>query len=128
MATVWRPIVLIGWLRTTWLARDREAAGGRSHLGDVAGRDRAVELPGLAGLADDDEGLAVELGGDLLGLALALEVAGLELGPLGLEALAVGLGGAERLALGQEEVAGIAVADADDVAHLAEAWRCVRAG
>ena len=49
-------------------ARDREAAGV-DRLGEVAGRDRAVELPGLAGLADDDEGLAVELGGDRLGLA-----------------------------------------------------------
>ena len=35
--------------------------------------------------------------------------------------LRVVLGGAERLALRQEEVAGIAVADADDIAHLAEA-------
>ena len=64
-----------------------EAAGGH-RVGEVAGRDRAVELAGLAGLADDDEGLAVELGGDRFGLVLAIEVAGLELGALGLEALA----------------------------------------
>ena len=120
MATVWRPIVLIGWLRTTW-ARATLKPPAVDRVGEVAGRDRAVELAGLAGLADDDEGLAVELRGDRCGLALALEVAGLELGALGFEALGVVLGGAERLALGQQEVAGIAVADADDVAHLAEA-------
>ena len=113
-------MVLIGWLRTTWAAADGEAAG-RHRVGEVAGRHRAVELAGLAGLADDDEGLAVELRGDRSGLALALEVAGFELGALGFEPLGVVLGGAERLALRQKEVAGIAVADADDVAHLAEA-------
>ena len=34
---------------------------------------------------------------------------------------AIGFGGAERLALRQEKVAGEAVLDGDDVAHLAEA-------
>ena len=59
-------------------AVDGEAAR-RDELGDVARRHRAVELAGVAGLADGEEGLAVELGGDRLGLLLQLEVARLEL-------------------------------------------------
>ena len=54
-------------------------------------------------------------------LRLQLEIAGLELRALALEALAIGLGGAERLALRQEEIAGEAVLDGHHVAHLAEA-------
>ncbi len=56
-----------------------------------------------------------------LGFRLALEVAGFELGALAFELLLVGLVGAQRLALRQEEVAGEAVLDLDGVAHLAEA-------
>src|SRR5262249_26371868 len=41
-------------------AADGEAAG-LHHLGEIAGGHRAVELAGLASLADDDEGLAVDL-------------------------------------------------------------------
>ncbi len=78
-------------------------------------------MAGLAGLADDDERLAGEAGRDLLGLRLPLKVARLELVTLGLELLAVGIVGAQRLALRQQEIAGEAVADADDVSHLAEA-------
>ena len=59
--------------------------------------------------------------GDLLGFRLALEVAGLELATLAFELLLVGLVGAQRLALRQQEVAGEAVLDLDGVAHLAEA-------
>ena len=55
-----------------------------------------------------------------LGLLLGLEVARLELDALCLETLLVGLGGAQRLAVRQEEIAGIAVLDFDGLAHLAE--------
>ena len=54
------------------------------------------------------------------GLGAELEITHLELGALGLEPLHVGGGGAQRLALRQQEIAGIAVAHADDLAHLAE--------
>src|SRR5690606_7272835 len=52
---------------------------------------------------------------------LALEVPRLELGALALELLLVGFVGAQRLALRQQEVAGVAVLDLDGFAHLAEA-------
>ena len=84
------------------------------------GRDRAVELAAVAGLAQQDEGLAVQLLGDLLGFLLAFQIARFQLRLLGLEIFAVGLGGAQRLLLRQQEVAGEAVLDAHFVAHLAE--------
>ena len=102
------------WLRSTV----KPSCGHR--LGEVAGRDRTVEHAGLAGLADDDEALAVQLLADDFGLLAALEVAGLELGALRLEMLLVGLRGAQRLAARQEEVARIAVAHLHGLAHLAE--------
>ena len=112
-------MALIAWPICTWCAVDREAAR-LDHVGDVAGRDRAVKLAAVAGLADQDEGLAVQLLGDGLGVLLALQIVGFELRLLGLEIFAVGLGGAQRLLLGQQEVAGEAVLDPDFVAHLAE--------
>ena len=99
---------------------DGEAARGHE-LGDVARGHGAVELAGVAGLADGEEGLAVELGGDRLGLLLELEVARLELGAVLLEALEVVGRRPQRLLLRQQEVARVAVLDVDDVAHLAEA-------
>ena len=114
-----RPELLDRLVEHDLAAVEGEAAGGGG-VGDVAGGDRAVERAAVGGGADHHEGLAVELRRDLLGLLLGLEVARLELGALGLEALEVGFGGAQRLALRQEEVAGVAVLDVDDVAHLAE--------
>src|SRR5690606_34164972 len=102
------------------VAIDRETAGG-DDVGDIAGRDRAVQLARVASLSDGDERLALELGGDGLSLALAGEVVGLELGALAFEADEVVLVGAQGLALRQQEVAGVAVADGHDIAHLAEA-------
>jgi hypothetical protein len=86
----------------------------------VAGGNRTVELTGFAGRTHDHEGLAVELLGDLLGFRLALEVAGFEHRTLGFETGLVGGIGAQRLALGQQEVAGVAVANLYGFAHLAE--------
>ncbi len=101
------------------LAVDREAGGGRGIRG-VARRDRTVERAGVRGRADHDEPLAVELVGQGLGFGLGLEVARLELGLLRFEGLEIGLGRPERLFLRQKEVAGVAVLDGHDLAHLAE--------
>ena len=101
------------------VAHHREAAFGDRGR-DVAGVDRTVEDAGLAGLAQHDEGLAVELGGDGGGFGLALQVARFELGALGLELGDVGLGGAQRLAARQKEVAGEARLHLHHVADLAE--------
>src|SRR5690606_10040180 len=98
---------------------------GDQRLGDVAGRHRAVELAGFGGLADDDDRLALEVGGDLLGFRAAFGIAGLDRLALGLEPGAIGGIGAQCLALGQEVVAGIAVADRDlvsDTASSADAF------
>ena len=57
---------------------------------------------------------------DLVGAALELVVARFEIGALGLELLLVRLGRAQGLAARQQEVAGVAVLDADRVAHVAE--------
>src|SRR6185312_15592443 len=100
--------VLDGLVERHLGAADREAALGDG-LGDVARRNRAVELAAVARLAQQCEGLAFELPGNLLGFGLALQVAGLELRLLGLEVFAVGLVGAQGLLLGQEVVAGEAV-------------------
>ena len=93
----------------------------RGHrVGDVARGDRAVELAALAGLADDDDGDAVELLRHLLRLAAALEILGLELGALLLEIGEVLLGRAQRLLLRQQIVAGKARPHLHDLAHLAQ--------
>ena len=102
-------------------AVDAEAAGG-DHLGQIARGDRAVQLAGVAGLADGEEGLALELAGDGLGFLLQLEVARLQLGALAFEAGEVILRGAQSLLLRQEEVAGVAVLDVDHVAETAPAF------
>ena len=101
------------------IAADVETASG-DRVGDVAGRHGAVKLTGLAGLTQSDEALAVELVGDGLRFVLQLEVAGLKLHALRLEALLVAFVGAQGLALGQKEVAAVTVLDADDIAHLTQ--------
>src|SRR4029079_13172163 len=103
---------------------DLAAFDGESTLGD-RGRDvargaRAIELAGIAGLADDDEAFPLQLIGNRACFRFQLEIARLKLRPLFFEALAIGLGGAQRLALGEEKVACETVLDGDDVAHLAE--------
>src|SRR6478609_10590014 len=67
---------------------DAEAVRGQG-LGDVAGRDRTVEHAGLARLTQHHDRVAVQRLGDRIGLLLELEIAGLELGALRLEALPV---------------------------------------
>src|SRR5580698_5455340 len=70
----------------------------RYRLRDVAGRHRTIELTGFAGLADNDEALAVQFRRDRGGLALELEIARLELMALAFEFLFVAFGGAQSLA------------------------------
>ena len=101
-------------------AVDREAAVG-DHVGEIARGDRAIELAGISRRTNGRERLAVELGVDGLGFFLKFEVARFELHAAALEILAVLIGGAQGLALRQQEVAGKAVFDGDDIAHLAEA-------
>ena len=79
-------------------ALDGEAAGA-GDVGNVARRHRAVELAGLAGLAQHHEGLALQRHGDALGFLAGLQVACLELNLVAFEALAARLVGAQRLAL-----------------------------
>src|SRR3546814_12511571 len=85
---------------------------------DVAAVHRAVELTAFARLADDRDGHPLELGGDLLGLATALQVVGLELRALRLEAGEIVLRRPHRLFLRQEVIAREARLDRPDVAHL----------
>src|SRR4029078_170086 len=71
-------------------------------------------------MADYDEGLAVDLGGELAGFALRLEVLLLEIGAHRFEARLVFAGRAQRLAAREEEIAGKAVFHTDCLAHLAD--------
>ena len=88
---------------------------------DVARGHRAVKLAGFGSLTQHGERLAFQLRHQLVGVALGDEVARLEVGAHRLELALVVLGRAQRLALRQQEIAGIAVAHFHDVADLAEA-------
>jgi hypothetical protein len=89
-------------------------------IGDVANADRAVKLARVRRSANEDEFGAVNAGAGLLGLAAPRRVVGLEPFAVGLEHLAVGFVGAQRLLVRQQEVARVAVLDADDVADRTE--------
>ena len=113
------PMVLIGASSCTCGAVERDAVG-LERDDDVTHRDRAEQLAGFGRLTDHDDVLALDLLGDLGRLALGLEVASLE---IGLHAVVLGAvvgGGAQRLAALEQEIAGIAVANLHDFAHLAE--------
>jgi hypothetical protein len=64
--------------------------------------------------------LSVELFGDGLGFFLSLEIARFNLRPLCLEMLLVVFRRPQRLAARQQKIAGVAVAHAHGLAHLAE--------
>ena len=87
---------------------------------NIAGRNRTIELPRVTGLANDNEALAVDFLGDAGCLALEFQVPGFKLRALVFEAFHIGWRGPECLASRQKEIAGEAVLDGDDVAHLAE--------
>ena len=67
-----------------------------------------------------DELLTIELGRQLLGLLLGLEVARLELRLLCLERGEVHVVGAQGFLLRQKKIAGVAILDGDHFAHLAQ--------
>src|SRR3984957_2886412 len=94
--------------------------GGGQRLGDVARRHGAVELTGLARLADDDHLDAVELGRHLVRAALEFGVARLEIGATNLEFLLIGLSRPQRLTARQQEIARVTVLDAHGVADVSE--------
>ena len=89
-------------------------------FGEIARRHRAVELAAFGGLPQHSKTLAVELPGDLLGLAFLFQIARFQFDLHGVEARLVLLGGAQRLAFGQEVIARKPVLDAHDFAHLSE--------
>ena len=95
---------------------------GGKLLGNVAGGNRTVELTHFAGLTNDDDDLTVKLLGNAAGGCLGLLVTLFNCGALGAELLEIALRGAQCLAAWQEEVAGITVLDADDIAELSEIW------
>ena len=87
------------------LAGHRQAARG-ARLGDVAPGDRAIQAAELTRLADDHHRQPADPFGHPLGLLAALQVLRLKLHALLLEAGEVLLGGAQRLLLRQQVVAG----------------------
>ena len=98
---------------------NRRTGGGR-RLGDVAGRNGAIELPALACLAEYDEALAVERFGCTAGILPTFGVARLENCPIPLELFPVGLARPQRLPLGQEEISRITIPYPHDFSHRAE--------
>jgi len=100
-------------------AIDRDPGLG-DRVGKVAGVDRSVELAALAGLADQHHRQPLQPLGHRLGLATPLQVVRLELAAPGLELLQVLLGGAQRLPLRQQVVAGESGLDPHHFAHLAQ--------
>src|SRR5690606_35057675 len=98
---------------------DRVAGLGQ-RLGDVAGRDRTVELAFRGGIRTDRHRHVGELG--LAGLGVVVHGLGLGfvLGAARLELGQVGLGRRRGLALRDQEVAAVTRLDVDLVAELAE--------
>src|SRR5205085_7416013 len=94
---------------------------GRAKQADeVARRHRAEQLTRLRGLTEHRKALSVDRRCDLPGFTLERERARGEFALHGFEAGAVLLGGAQRLAARQKEIAREAVLDAHDFAHLAQ--------
>src|SRR5216683_2898342 len=100
-------------------ALDLDACGG-SAIGDVARGHRTVELQGLGRLADEDDLEVAHLGADALGFLATLEVLSLQRLTLRFEVGDVVLGGAQRLLLRQQEVAGVTGLHLHHVAQLTE--------
>src|ERR1035441_6978202 len=99
----------------------RSAATFRSEgVGDVGVGDRAEQTPIDTGLLRDVHGPAAHLLAQRLRRCQAVGCDLLELDPLGLELLDRRGGGAARCVRRNEEVAGKAVLDLDDVAEVAE--------
>ncbi len=71
-------------------------------------------------MADQDDLLALDIGRQLFGFAALVGIVRFDLCAVGLEDLLVGLVGAQRLLVGQQEVAGVTVLDGNDIADAAE--------
>ena len=100
-------------------AGDREFRRGGC-VGDVTGGHRTVQLAGFRRLADQHEGRAVQVRAFLASLGGALGVQLLDCFALALEAFHVGVGGAQRFGLRQQEVAGVTRLHRHHVADGAE--------
>ena len=85
--------------------------------GELAALAMQAYDPAFAGLVRPGDLL---VGADNFGFFLGLKVLRFQLGLLGLEGFDVAIIGAQRLALRQQEVAGVAVLDVHDLAHLAK--------
>ena len=119
-AIVNRPIVLIAWSSGTWVRSIGEAAGC-DRIGDVARGDRAVKLAAVAGLAHQRRRSCRRASRPTFSASLLRSrLRASSCAFWRLEIFAVGLGGAQRLLLRQQEVAGKAVLHLHLVAHLAE--------
>ena len=98
---------------------DRKTRSGH-RIGNVAGRNRAVQLPALAGLADDDDGKTLDFAADFRRLGPALQVVGFELSALGLEIGQILFCCAHRFLLGQQIVPRVTGLHFNELTHLAE--------
>ena len=125
--TSWTPIALIGRSSTIWFLATLWPCGFQ-RLGEVAGGDRAVELAGVRGLADQLDLGAVDLLRVRLGVAAALGIARLDLLAIGLEDLAVGVVGAQRLAARQAGSCGHSRSSPSPRRRWCRASRSSRAG
>jgi hypothetical protein len=112
--TLCSPIVLIRVFSAIWRLTAKPLS-----ITQVTGSAERNRKAGAFGCRST-KALAVELLGDLFRFALLLEIARFELDFHVVEARAVFLGGAQRLAFRQEKVAGEAVLDTHHVAHLAK--------
>ena len=90
-------------------------------IGDIARRNRAIKLAAVACLAEHDEPQALELLCYSFSFLLAVQVRGLKLSALLIEARHIIFCGAKSLALRRRKLRAITVAYFYDVAHLAEA-------
>src|SRR5262249_19217223 len=98
---------------------DREACLSNG-IGDVARRDRAVELPAFARLPNDHDSQPFELAANFRRFALSLQVIRLELRALALEIRQVFLCCPQRFFLRQQIIARKPGLYFDKLAHLAQ--------
>ena len=89
-------------------------------VGDVLRADGAEQFAFVACFGEDGQYLAGQRGGAAFGVCQFFRLLAFQLGAAGFKALDVRLGGFGRLALRDEEVAGIASLDFNAVAQVAE--------
>src|SRR6478752_3974598 len=101
------------------------AAGGLDGGSDIGGRHRAEQATGVTSVGDDLDGLVLEVAPDRLGLLEGVDRT--DLAALGdrLDLLLPALGPRGGQATAEQEVAGVAVLDVDDVTGVAEGGHLV---